>query len=370
MAPETGRIRSLDGLRAVAILLVILAHLPHSIANAPAWSRHFMHLGTLGVRVFFVISGFLISTLLFAEFKKTGGISLRKFYFRRTLRIFPAFYTYIAVIALASVIGLVVLRPYDILAAVTYTTNYHRDRSWYLGHAWSLSVEEQFYLLWPFFIKRFGIRSALLAAFATVLLAPLVRVGTSVFFPEARLGIGETFFTVADAMATGCLLAGFRERLLAMPRYVSALASPWFWLVPLTVVAAHMIPFSLPSWLLGETIENVGIALSIHALIDVRQSAAVRFLNLGPVAFVGTLSYSLYLWQQPFLRARPDLIITQFPLNLLAVAVFALLSYYLVERPLLALRQRWEERARATQAARVGTVIGVASPEGGAGTSR
>src|SRR5687767_15042456 len=125
MTAEPGRIRSLDGLRAVAILLVLLAHLPHSLAAAPAWTEHLMPLGLLGVRVFFVISGFLISSLLFAELAKSGAISLRKFYFRRTLRIFPAFYVYVAAIAIAAALGLVVLRPYDLLAALTYTTNYH-----------------------------------------------------------------------------------------------------------------------------------------------------------------------------------------------------------------------------------------------------
>src|SRR5687767_341370 len=138
MTAEPGRIRSLDGLRAVAILLVLLAHLPHSLAAAPAWTERLAPLGLLGVRVFFVISGFLISSLLFAELEKSGGISLKRFYFRRTLRIFPAFYVYIAAIAVAAALGYVVLLPNDVLAAVTYTTNYHRDRSWYLGHAWSL----------------------------------------------------------------------------------------------------------------------------------------------------------------------------------------------------------------------------------------
>lgn len=364
MAAEPGRIRSLDGLRAVAILLVLLAHLPHSLEHPPAWAEHLAPLGMLGVRVFFVISGFLISTLLFAELEKSGDISLKKFYFRRTLRIFPAFYVYVAAMALAALLGWVVLRPNDLLAAVTYTTNYHRDRSWYLGHAWSLSVEEQFYLLWPFVIKRFGAKRALMVAAAAVLTLPLVRVGTSVLFPEARPGIGETFFTVADAMATGCLLAGFRRRLLELPAYVRALSSRLFVLVPFGVLAVHFVPYALPSWLVGETLENLGIALTIHALIDVRNGLAVRALNLGPIAFVGTLSYSLYLWQQPFFRLRADAWFTQFPVNLVALAGAALLSYYLVERPMLALRQRLEERARRTVPLSQ-PVLGVATPEAG-----
>lgn len=349
MASESGRIRSLDGLRAVAILLVLLAHLPHSIQNAPAWAHALATLGSLGVRIFFVISGFLISSLLFAEFAKTSDISLKKFYFRRTLRIFPAFYTFVLVMVVAASAGLVVLEHHDVLAAVTYTTNYHRHRGWYLGHSWSLSVEEQFYLLWPFTIKRLGVRRALYAALGVVLIAPLVRVGTSVLWPSARPGIDETFLTVADSMAVGCLLAGFRERLLTNRRYAGFLASRWIWVVPPIVLAAHLVPYSLASWLFGETIENVGIALMIHALIDVRQGVAVRVLNLAPVAFIGTLSYSIYLWQQPFMRLRPELSVTHFPLNLVVLFTAALASYYLVERPMLRLRQRLERRARSVQ---------------------
>jgi peptidoglycan/LPS O-acetylase OafA/YrhL len=361
MTSEPGRIRSLDGLRAVAISLVLLAHLPHSLGTTLPWTRYLTPLGTLGVRVFFVISGFLISSLLFAEFSKTANISLKKFYFRRTLRIFPAFYAYVAAIALAASAGLVVLERHDLLAALTYTTNYHRQRSWYLGHAWSLSVEEQFYLLWPFTIKRLGVRRALGVAAAIVIVSPLVRVGTSLLWPAARSGIDETFLTVADAMAVGCLLAGFRARLLAEPRYVALLGSRWIWLLPLLVLAVHLVPYSLVSWFAGETIENVGIALMIHALIDVREGFAVRVLNLAPVAFIGTLSYSIYLWQQPFMRLRPELRVTYFPLSIVALFAAALASYYLVERPMLRLRQRLERRPRRA----VEPTVAVTTPPGG-----
>ncbi len=348
-AAPSGRVRSLDGLRACAICLVLLAHLPRSLAAThPSWRpalEHLAVLGVLGVRVFFVISGFLISTLLMAEIRKTGTVSLRKFYFRRTLRIFPAFYCYVGVIALAAALGWLSLRAHDVRAAMTYTTNYHRDRSWYLGHPWSLSVEEQFYLLWPLGMKRLGIPRALTAAGIVVVLAPLVRVATSVFFPSARPGIGETFFTVADSVAIGCLLAGFRERLLASPRYVALLASPLFWALPVVVIVTQFVPYALASWLVGETVANLGILLMVHGLIDVRQGLAVRALNFAPTIFIGTLSYSIYLWQQPFLYWRADLPITHFPLNVLSLAAATLASYFLIERPFLTLRQWLETRA-------------------------
>jgi hypothetical protein len=132
-------------------------------------------LGNLGVRTFFVISGFLITTLLLDERAATGSISLKKFYLRRVFRIFPASYVYIAIIALLSALGVITLKHNDLLCAVTYTVNNHYERSWWVGHLWSLSVEEQFYLLWPAVMVWLGTKKAFWVAVVTVILAPLFR---------------------------------------------------------------------------------------------------------------------------------------------------------------------------------------------------
>ena len=101
-----------------------------------------MDFANFGVRVFFVISGFLITMLLLKEEAKTGTISLRNFYIRRVFRIFPAFYAYFAVIAVCSLAGYIVVNHSDLLAAAFYVMNFRFHPSWYLGHLWSLSVEE------------------------------------------------------------------------------------------------------------------------------------------------------------------------------------------------------------------------------------
>ena len=104
------------------------------------------------MRCFFVLSGFLITTLLLKEFDSNGSISLKKFYARRTLRIFPAFYFFLLVLFVADRLGLVPrIDGSSWIHALTYTMDYVglKDRPWNLGHIWSLAVEEQFYLLWP-----------------------------------------------------------------------------------------------------------------------------------------------------------------------------------------------------------------------------
>lgn len=140
-AAPSPRIRTLDGLRALSISLVILGHLAGN-PRIPPRLADAMDFANFGVRVFFVISGFLITMLLLKEEAKTGTISLRNFYIRRVFRIFPAFYAYFAVIAVCSLAGYIVVNHSDLLAAAFYVMNFRFHPSWYLGHLWSLSVEE------------------------------------------------------------------------------------------------------------------------------------------------------------------------------------------------------------------------------------
>src|ERR1700730_13855580 len=143
-----GRIPSLDGLRAVSILLVLFGHASLS-DGAPHALKPFNHAGNIGVRFFFVISGFLITTLLLKEKSQTGTISMKKFYQRRILRIFPAAYVFIAVMGLLASLGWIALRRGELFYAASFTMNYHDFHAVWLGQLWSLAVEEQFYLLWP-----------------------------------------------------------------------------------------------------------------------------------------------------------------------------------------------------------------------------
>jgi peptidoglycan/LPS O-acetylase OafA/YrhL len=337
------RIPSLDGLRAISILLVLSDHLSVTVfPHVPAIAAG--RLGTFGVHVFFVISGFLITSLLLDEESKTGTVSLRRFYLRRTLRIFPPYYAYLVVVALASAVGWLHLHHFDLLAAATYTTNYHQDRAWHLGHSWSLSVEEQFYLLWPFLMKHLGAARAPRAALIAIGAAPLVRMFILLAAPQWDDGVGETFPTVVDTLATGCLLACYHERLDRMPRLQRFLASPLFVVVPVMAVFAMSIRPGKVDYLLGQSFTNVCIALTIYRVVRFPQTWSGRLLNLRPVAFLGVISYSLYLWQQPFLNKRSHAFLTAFPQNVLLAVAVALLSYYVIERPALRLRARLESR--------------------------
>jgi peptidoglycan/LPS O-acetylase OafA/YrhL len=345
-AAAPSRIPSLDGLRAISISLVLFEHLRGGAGFVPVPPAiGALDYGNFGVRVFFVISGYLISSILFAEMRKRGTPSLAKFYFRRAFRIFPAFYANIAVMVVLASLGYAALRPGDVLHAATYTTNYHHDRAWTLGHTWSLAVEEQFYVLWPVILLLLGKKRGLHAAAGFVLLAPVIRVATRIFHLGPQEGVGETFQTVGDAIAVGCLLAGYRDVLHASRRYLALQESPFFFLVPvLAVLAALTHDHPLVSGALGESTIDVCIALTIDYCIRNARGRIGRVLNWGPLAFVGTLSYSLYLWQQLFMNPRSTAPFAVFPVNLALAFGAALLSYYLVERPFLRWRERLEPR--------------------------
>jgi peptidoglycan/LPS O-acetylase OafA/YrhL len=366
-----GRMPSLDGLRAVSIMMVFYGHL-EGVRGFPRLrlSRWMGDVGHLGVIVFFVISGFLITSLLMGEREKTGSISLKNFYLRRTLRIFPAFYAFILALVVASALGLAPLGATDLVFSLTYTVNYSAAPSWNVGHLWSLSIEEQFYLLWPALFLVLRERRALVAALLAFLAGPLVRATMHVVFPgHSPLRDLPIFPAMADNIAIGCALALMRPWLLARDWYLRLTASRWlFLLLPLIFLVNRLLGYTLVD-LLGSPVMLVSIAILIEASTRHPHSFAGRFLNWKPVVFVGVLSYSLYLWQQPFLDRHSQAAFAAFPFDVALAVAAALASYFLVERLFLGLRRRLERTAGLPPARDVPRASAIADAVAPSGTA-
>lgn len=329
----------LDGVRAVAVLMVIAGHASRLPAFPEAMKALLVvDIDELGVTVFFVLSGFLITTLLIDERERTGRVSLRDFYARRTIRIFPAAYAYMAVVALAAHAGLVALAPGDMLHALTYTMNYHHEAAWTLGHLWSLAVEEQFYLLWPLAFVWAG-RRALVVALLVLCAAPLLRVVGWVVLPFPHEGLDRQFQFVCDALATGCVLA-LVARQVGLQRLGAMVPGRLVVLAPVVALAAaawkDRPSFYLP---LGVTMIHVAIAACILWVVANPSARVGRALNSRVAVVIGVMSYSLYLWQQLFLD--PDTFSATLATRLLLVLGAAAASFHLVEKPLMALRSRY-----------------------------
>jgi peptidoglycan/LPS O-acetylase OafA/YrhL len=343
LAPRlASRISSLDGLRAVSIMLVIVGHSADSL-NAPSFLGPLNHLGNLGVRCFFIISGFLITTLLLKEWEKTGSISMKGFYTRRALRIFPPSLAYIGIIAACYALGWLTLKPGDLTHALTYTMNYRYNPAHWFRHLWSLAVEEQFYLLWPGVLWFAGTRRGMKAAWGVVLADPVIRAIMWFVFHASDSAMTKHFEAIADTLAIGCLLSMNFNRIGASHWYRRFQSSWLFWAVALSLALGGNALFLVSQagfYIIGQSITNLGIVLCIDWCIRNFDRGVGRFLNWSPMVYIGVLSYSLYLWQNAFLNPDWDAWPAKLPLNILLAFVMAFASYHLVEQPALRLRHR------------------------------
>jgi peptidoglycan/LPS O-acetylase OafA/YrhL len=333
----TTRIPSLDGLRAVSILLVLLGHVGGT-RGLPRLNLGVGDYAHLGVIVFFVISGFLITGLLLSETAKSGRVSLKLFYARRALRLFPACYAYIGCVSVLSLAGIVPLRALDFWHAVTYTINHVTKPSWVVGHLWSLSLEEQFYLLWPCAFVALQPLRAPWAAATVVLLAPVARIAAW-FIGDPYRDL-ELFPLVADSLAVGCLLAMMSGWLEGQKWYLQLFRPACSLGILAIILLTNRHRSYAPVWIFGTSVINIGLAILVHRSVYSSGDWVGRMLNWRPIAFVGVLSYSLYLWQQLFLNRNSSAWVNAFPQNLALAFAAALGSYLLLEQPLFKLRHR------------------------------
>lgn len=353
MPARAGQVPSLDGLRAVSIALVLLAHLVND--------RWFP--GGFGVLTFFVISGFLITRLLFAEHKTSDTISLAAFYARRVVRLYPAVlvYTVIVCVVFLMVAPERVDWPEPLLALFYYANylfvHYNVDRvtvTMPFTHFWSLSIEEQFYIFFPALVLLLRARPASVAALAMLACAvPLaLRLIGAIQHPE--LLDTEYFYLRTelriDSIAFGVLVAALCE----LPRGRALIQ---FLIRPLPVAVAILVLIFCFAWrepffreTLRYTLLAAAIAIGLSAIVFSARYAPVNWLlNIAPVVWIGRLSYSLYVWHlaaadavRYALAGEPRATVTLASFG--ACIVMAMLSYYGLEQPLIGLRKRLGSR--------------------------
>jgi peptidoglycan/LPS O-acetylase OafA/YrhL len=369
---------ALDGLRAVAVVAVLLYHA--GVTGLPG--------GLLGVDVFFVLSGFLITTLLLDERMRSGTVALRKFWSRRVRRLLPALL--LVLVAVSASVSLVAgpgdlhsVRD-DALSALFYVANWRfalSGQSYFdhfgapspLLHLWSLGVEEQFYLVWPLVVllvtrrarrpaRTLGFTAVVLAAASTVALVALHAAGAS----DSRLyyGTDTRALTLLVGAALACLLAaprGRHRRRIAHRRsgrwLVSALGlagAITLGLAFATVTGEDPLLYSG-----GFLVVAVATAAVLACIVLVPHSPLARLLGLAPLAAIGRISYGLYLWHWPLFLALdgrrtglsgPALL----GLRLGGALALSLASYFLVEKPI---RQRRWRRPRMRFAVPAATLL-------------
>jgi peptidoglycan/LPS O-acetylase OafA/YrhL len=375
VSPATkGRLEGLDGLRGLAMLGVIFCHL------------HVFNLGWTGLSSFFVLSGFLITRILMGDLQQSAGVGgyFKRYYIRRTLRVFPVYYAYLIAltIAAATVPALAKLQD-ELPAAFLYVYNFQSivvpEHSRMLNHLWSLSVEEQFYLIWPWIIALVPRRHIPTVCLVLIAAGPVVREAlTSMLFPA--LGAKPevipiyTYLTTAshfDAFAFGALInfVDWRPRTwhllatIALAFTVGLLVNGSFgmdrlsfgW--PLFMPRAHQY-----AW--GYTLVNFFWFLVICAILA--GGRIQRFFSLPVLDYLGKRSYSTYIihypvlgafsaWWEGLLHAHGFLIGTAIFVPPYLAVVFALsaASYRFIEMPCNQLRDRFQARQDRARASRI-----------------
>ncbi len=351
------RIPSLDGIRAIAILMVIALHLCQRLDlmdhNSPiGLLRYFLFgLGGDGVGIFFVLSGFLITHLLLKEHDAKGHINLGDFYLRRTFRILPPLYAYLIFVVVFCIVTHYPLHSDTILGSAFFYRNYLPGNSqWITEHTWSLCVEEQFYLLWPLILIlalwRGGKSAAAKVAVCLIALTPFLRVAHKLL--GFNLKVGGLLHTRMDALMCGCLLA----LLIGTPKFEAFYArfEKVWWIAPLwflLLTGACYILFGVYFRnTIGYTLDSICIALFIVWAIRNQNSWVGRILNSRPMVRIGVLSYSFYLWQTFFIHKNNPTWLNHFPGALGFIVIAGLLSWHFVEQPMLRLRKTLEQEKR------------------------
>jgi len=337
---------SLDGLRAVSVIMVILAH-----------AKIGQNYGGMGVKIFFVISGFLITTLLIKEKIRKGDISLKAFYIRRFLRIIPLAYLFLFTVWILKWVMDLYLPNYYLLLGSVFLINFYMGAH-YIGHFWSLSVEEQFYAIFPYFLKK-DLKTY--TRFLLILLGAIIFLDLLPFLPSqfpkgSWQRITLLLFNPVkefDAIILGALtsLFLFHFRLDWNPKFLPYLKTVIFLiLVPILILLYTLnIPFPDGTFFqppIVNIIEALILSILLVLLIIPQKDLVYRFLNLKIIRFIGVLSYSLYVWQQIFVIDIPwkpfGLLGKNKFLQIGLLFVIALISHYGYERKFLKLKARFE----------------------------
>ena len=359
---------SLDGLRAVCVLAVIIFHSTLVFRIVPYTRLHVMIGGFLGVDGFFVLSGFLITTLLVEEWEFAKEISLRRFYLRRALRLLPALALMVVVCSVYPVFwakegetGPIWLGIFGSLAYCSNILTSMNENLHMFVHTWSLSTEEQFYLVWPLALGgmlRAGWRRSVIVA--VVAFGICAAAGWRAWLWLDGAGLARVFYapdTRADALLMGCLLGLLWswKLLPTAPRWRLAFRC-------LAIVALLYLGFRMTGTIvemqqlyLGElTLIALAFALVILELVDRPSKPFAWALENRVMVWLGRVSYGLYLWHPPvmyFWRVYGPRHGVEGKINVLAQAVTLLAvvaaSFYLVEQPCLRLKRKFGARIKA-----------------------
>lgn len=331
------RLEALDGWRAVAVLLVIVHHLTGYSALKSGVPRGFGFLeiyGPLGVYIFFVISGYVICSVLQQEYKSNGRISLGAFYIRRCFRILPPLWLFLLAILALNYTRVILTPSKYTLRAAAFVSNIMPIGSWNVQHTWSLSFEEQFYIVFPITLILLSPKRRWLFL-AMGLVFPFM---TAACYLWKHTGIAS-YAIHFQLMLTGAVFALFSGEL---KRYLGKISPTIAYLGILGVFVIYGLPASASSTSLRMFVgcPLIGAVLFYTSHFD---CAAKRVLSRPPVRFVGRISYGIYLWQQLATAYYEGAGVLFYSSALCLMAIACMISFRYLETPLIRIGSRLSE---------------------------
>jgi peptidoglycan/LPS O-acetylase OafA/YrhL len=347
-------IKGYDGLRAVSILMVLVTHLgfTDTLDSTAYFTKRLIQLfsGNTGVNIFFTLSGFLITQILLTEKIRTGTINLKHFFIRRLLRLLPPLLLFLLTATGLMYFGYIRSSFVGVIFSMFYVYNFIPDKFYTgeLGHLWSLAVEEQFYLFWPFVVRFLRYRKMILMAaviLAICVVAQWLLPSASIFWNNKyhRLSdmshVGRWFFPAVAPIMMGAVA----YVLLQIPPVQNYMKNSGYLLLWTFVLFCS--PLIMPDIALGyaKYFQSMAIVLLLVWLKGNQVSPFTALLEFVPLSYLGRISYGVYIYHGLFLRTGPGgtLGVQQFPYNLVLTLLIAVLSYELFEKRVLKLKERF-----------------------------
>ena len=342
-------IKGFDSLRALSIIFVLVSHLGlyHYLPEDEYIRKRVWQLisGGTGVQIFFTLSGFLITNILLREIKKHGSIHFLNFFARRFLRLLPPLLILYIFTFVLMEMELIKNSTYGILFSFFYVYNFIPLKFYTaeLGHTWSLSLEEQYYFIWPFVVHYVREKKKLFLLVIAVVLSCILAIyvlpqisftgrfhPTRWFIPAvAPIIVGSFFgiwsFGVSQEWKNNKI---YNRRLI--------IAGVFFFLFPLYT----------PILKLTFVFQAIGVSMILTWIVFNQDSKLTKSLDIKVLSYIGKLSYGIYVYHGVFLRTGPgsDIWIQQFPQNIVLTLCMAVVSYHFLEQPILKLKDRFRRK--------------------------
>lgn len=340
-AAINGKISGFDGLRGIAAVFVVLTHL-----GLLSWLKKYnlqqfwpLINGNAGVTCFYVLSGFLITRILFKEFAKFGRVNIKHFLIKRALRLYPLYYLVMFIILIFGIIGLRSVSIKSYLYAAFYCYNFipTKDYDTWLGSFHTLATEEQFYIVYPIVLHffKYNVKKLIILILIYLFMQPLLMDLLSDF--SKQYSIGRWSIIAGHKIALGCLLALIFDAYPKLLNKISLMTLPGFLLIYMTLL------FKLPGPIV-DYLTTLAFGFLVSFTYLNQSSILVKALEIRPLRYLGRVSYGIYVWQSFFITTGSWKVKgwpLDYPLNILLLVIIVPISWHFFEKRFLNMKNKY-----------------------------